>query len=114
MAKSSDMGTLLTLGLVGAGIYLAWPYISQLLGRVPTTPAMLPITTFASPPLGTPSPAAQANCPTLSFTCADGTVLHQVGQGANCVIPKPWNCPAPGMSGLGRSYVRAGTPMRMR
>jgi len=90
MAKS-EMGTVLTLGLVGAGIYFAWPYISQLLGSIgapPTAPTIPPTT----PPS---TPASPASCATLSFTCPDGTVLQQVGQGPNCLAPNPWNCPPP-------------------
>ena len=82
MAKS-DMTGVLTLGLVGVGVYFAWPYITGFLTGMTTSlnaaglPVPAPVPPAATP---APTPAAQpaqvvatdpcANQPTGSFMSA--------------------------------------------
>jgi len=146
MAKDDMVGTLLTLGIVGAGAYFLWPTISRMFTSVAPA-ASTPTSAAASP--STPSAP--------SVTCGAGTML-QNGQCVPSTIPDPcaaypgfvamagpaisngvWSptmaavaavqkvssacigslqaqaqafAASKGIGGLGRNYIRRGTPMR--
>ena len=135
MAKSGEMGTLLTIGLIGAGVYFAWPYISQLLGSLSSTPTMpttppapspaAPVSTVSADPCSgvsidfllpgvtqgawTALMATAANAMKVPIACQNALIQQA---SVNAQLQSASRVFTGGVGGLGRNYVRRGTPMR--